>query len=86
MADPKQRLLNKKFSQIFRQRGLTVRPAAMQPLYDVLEGDEAWESTLKELLTEIEKKGTKDGNVDAADVNAVCLRALTGEGFVAAHR
>ncbi|MEY4769523.1 MAG: hypothetical protein RIQ40_263, partial [Planctomycetota bacterium] len=23
---------------------------------------------------------------DAADVNAVCLRALTGEGFVAAHR
>jgi glycosyltransferase involved in cell wall biosynthesis len=23
---------------------------------------------------------------DAADVNAVCLRALTGEGFIAAHR
>ena len=77
MADPKQRLLNKKFSQMFRQRGLTVRPAAMQPLYDVLEGDEAWESTLKELLTEIEKKGTKDGNVDAADVNAAIDKRRT---------
>ena len=34
-----QRVLNKKLSQIFRINGLTVRPDAMQPLYDVLEGE-----------------------------------------------
>ena len=41
-----QRVLNKKLSQIFRINGLTVRPDAMQPLYDVLEGDESTRATL----------------------------------------
>ena len=40
MPATQQRVLNKKLSQIFRMRGLQVRPDAMQPLYDVLEGDD----------------------------------------------
>ena len=34
MPATQQRVLNKKLSQIFRMRGLQVRPDAMQPLYD----------------------------------------------------
>ena len=46
MPATQQRVLNKKLSQIFRMRGLQVRPDAMQPLYDVLEGDESTRATL----------------------------------------
>ena len=61
MPTQQQRLLNKKLSQIFRMRGLSVRPEAMQPLYDLLHGDEEWESTLGALLTEVltQKAGTE---------------------------
>ena len=39
------RALNKRLSQIFRMRGLALRPDAMQPLYDLLHNDEdGWET------------------------------------------
>ena len=53
MPATQQRVLNKKLSQIFRMRGLQVRPDAMQPLYDVLEGDENWEETLQALMLDV---------------------------------
>ena len=73
------RLLNKKLSQIFRQRGLTVRPDAMQPLYDILQGDDRWEQTLKSLLQEIQRRDPKSGSVDAELVHDAIakLRART---------
>ena len=61
MSTAAQRGLNKKLSQIFRMRGLSVRPDAMQPLYDCLENDENWEATLQALLGVCEllpKQGT----------------------------
>jgi hypothetical protein len=56
MPTTQQRVLNKKLSQIFRMRGLQVRPDAMQPLYDVLEGDENWEETLQALMLEVQSQ------------------------------
>ena len=56
MPATQQRVLNKKLSQIFRMRGLQVRPDAMQPLYDVLEGDENWEETLQALMLEVQSQ------------------------------
>ena len=58
-----QRVLNKKLSQIFRINGLTVRPDAMQPLYDVLEGDAEWESTLGQVLEQVQQQKLKGGCV-----------------------
>ena len=63
-----QRALNKKLSLIFRQRGLTLRPDAMQPLYDILQDDEAWEETLKALVLEVKTHGPKNGHIDASAV------------------
>ena len=63
-----QRSLNKKLSQIFRMRGLTVRPDALQPLYDCLETDENWETTLKAILTHVQQEGLKDNAVDGAAI------------------
>ena len=56
MPASQQRVLNKKLSQIFRMRGLQVRPDAMQPLYDLLEGDENWEDKLQALLLEVQSQ------------------------------
>jgi DNA polymerase epsilon subunit 2 len=64
------RTLNKKLSQIFRLRGLSVRPDAMQPLYDILQGDESWETTLQALLVEVQQQQLKNGNVDAKAIRA----------------
>lgn len=72
-----QRALNKKLSQIFRMRGLSVKPDAMQPLYDVLQGDEKWETTLQAVLHEVQNQDLPGGNnVDAAAIKAAisCLR------------
>lgn len=63
-----ERTLNKKLSQIFRMRGLSLRPDAMKPLYDVLQGDEAWETTLHGLLAEVQHQELKGGHVDASAV------------------
>ena len=70
MPTAEQRSLNKKLSQIFRMRGLAVRPDAMQPLYDVLQGDEGWEQTLQALLAEVQHQELANGHVDAAAVRA----------------
>ena len=51
-----QRVLNKKLSQIFRINGLTVRPDAMQPLYDVLEGEPEWESVHNQVLEKVQQQ------------------------------
>ena len=49
------RALNKRLSQIFRMRGLALRPDAMQPLYDLLHNDEdGWETVLHALLAELQ--------------------------------
>ena len=77
MPAPPERVLNRKLSQIFRMRGLALRPDAMQPLYDVLQGDEGWEATLKILLSEIQNQGPAGGNVDAADVRAAIAKLRT---------
>ena len=58
-----QRVLNKKLSQIFRINGLTVRPDAMQPLYDVLEGEPEWESVLNQVLEQVQQQKLKGGCV-----------------------
>ena len=60
MSGGSKQQLNKKLSQIFRMRGLQVRPDAMQPLYDVLEGDENWEETLQALMLEVQAHAPKD--------------------------
>jgi DNA polymerase epsilon subunit 2 len=74
-----QRALNKKLSQVFRMRGLTVKPDAMQPLYDVLQGDEGWESTLQAVLAEVQLQDLKGGHVDATAIRAAvgALRTRT---------
>ena len=56
MPASQQRVLNKKLSQIFRINGLTVRPDAMQPLYDVLEGEPEWESVLNQVLEQVQQQ------------------------------
>ena len=63
-----QRALNKKLSQLFRMRGLSVRPDALQPLYGALQGDEDWENTLQALLVEVQQQNLKAGQVDAVAV------------------
>tara|TARA_B110001452_G_scaffold13274_1_gene10962 strand:+ start:210 stop:1865 length:1656 start_codon:yes stop_codon:yes gene_type:complete len=68
MSSAQQRVLNKKLSQIFRMRGLSLRPDAMQPLYDCLETDENWESTLQALLAAVQAGPLKDNAVDGASV------------------
>jgi len=63
------RTLNKKLSQLFRLRGLTLRPDAAQPLYDALQGDEGWEITLQALLNELlHQELNVIGHVDGAAV------------------
>ena len=51
-----QRLLNKKLSQMFRMRGMSVRPDAMDTLYSVLKEDEEWEETIQTLLGELQQQ------------------------------
>ena len=73
MPTAQQRALNKKLSQIFRMRGLTVRPDAMPLLYDFLEtDDENWEAKLQALLAAVQREPLKDNAVDGA----VIRRAL----------
>ena len=74
-AAAQQRTLNKKLSQIFRMRGLAVSPDAMQPLYDVLQGDEGWEQTLQAVLHELQRQDLKSGQVDA-DAIRTAISAL----------
>lgn len=70
MPSNQTRALNKKLSQIFRMRGLSVRPDAMQVLYDKLESDENWEATLQSLLAELQQQKLENGHVDSAAVQA----------------
>jgi len=73
MPTAQQRALNKKLSQIFRMRGLTVRPDAMPLLYDFLETeDENWEAKLQALLAAVQREPLKENAVDGA----VIRRAL----------
>lgn len=51
-----QRVLNKKLSQMFRMRGMSVRPDAMEALYTVLKEDEDWEQTMQTLLGELQQQ------------------------------
>lgn len=63
------RTLNKKLSQLFRLRGLTLRPDAAQPLCDVLQGDKGWETTLQALLNELlHQELSVTGHVDGTAV------------------
>ena len=70
MPSAAERQLNKKLSQIFRMNGLALRPDAMQPLYDVLQGDDGWEATLNALLAEVQHQELAGGTVDATAVKA----------------
>ena len=73
MPTAQERALNKKLSQIFRMRGLTVRPDAMPLLYNFLEtDDENWEAMLQALLAAVQREPLKDNAVDGA----VIRRAL----------
>ncbi|EOD04077.1 hypothetical protein EMIHUDRAFT_107929 [Emiliania huxleyi CCMP1516] len=49
------RALQRKVSQLFRMRGWQLRPDAMQRLYELLNGEDDWESQLNVLLHEIEQ-------------------------------
>lgn len=64
-AAQQRRQLSKKLSQIFRMRGLSLRPDAMQPLMNALSGDTDWETTLQAVLSEVQLQNLKGGHVDA---------------------
>ena len=42
----------------------------MQPLYDVLMGDDGWEQTIQAILHEVQNQDLKGGNVDGAAIRA----------------
>jgi hypothetical protein len=65
-----ERTLNKKLSQIFRMRGLALRPDAMKPLYDLLQGDPGWEDSLQAILAEVQHQQLAGAHVDAAAIEA----------------
>ena len=58
-----QRVLNKKLANLFRMRGMTARPDAMDALCAVLKDDEQWEETLQTLLAELQQQQRKRGPV-----------------------
>jgi len=78
MPTAQQRALNKKLSQIFRMRGLTVRPDAMPLLYDFLETDEEnWEAKLQALLAAVQREPLKDSAVDGAVIRKALGQVAT---------
>ena len=67
-----QRVLNKKLANLFRMRGMTARPDAMDALFAVLKDDEQWEETLQTLLGELQQQQRKQLRVRMRGRDPAC--------------